>query len=81
MVGGRIMNGRARRTDSLINRPTMGGPKKQGIAPTVGLDASVSGVYRKRLGCPCAPAIAYANIVKNIVCSTGVGHNSVKPRC
>ncbi len=75
------MNGRARRTDSLINRPNMGGPKKQGIAPTVGLDASVSGVYRKRLGCPCPPSIAYAKIVKNISCGTGIGNSVVKPRC
>ena len=35
---------------------TFGGIKKQGLAPTVGLVASVSGVYRKRLGCPCPAA-------------------------
>jgi hypothetical protein len=82
MVGGRTMNGRGRRLDSLINRTNvMGGPKKQGLAPTIGLDSSVSGVYRKRLGCPCPPSIAYANIVKNITCGTGVGGRVVKPRC
>ena len=82
MVGGRTMNGRAKNTDSLINRTNiMGGPKKQGIAPTVGLNASVSAVYLKRLGCPCPPEIAYANIVQNIVCGTGVGGRVVKPRC
>jgi hypothetical protein len=32
---------------------TFGGVKKQGLAPTIGLPASVSGVYRKKLGCPC----------------------------
>ena len=32
---------------------TSGGVKKQGLAPTVGLPASVSNVYNKRLGCPC----------------------------
>ena len=32
---------------------TRGGVKKQGLAPTVGLPASVSNVYLKRLGCPC----------------------------
>lgn len=32
---------------------TAGGVKKQGLAPTVGLNSTVSGVYRKRLGCPC----------------------------
>jgi hypothetical protein len=80
MVGGRTMNGRARRTDSLVNRTnTMGGVKKQGLAPTVGLDSTISGVYRKRIGCLCPTA--YNNIVKNIVCGTGVGGRVVKPRC
>ena len=32
---------------------TNGGVKKQGLAPTVGLPASVSNVYVKKLGCPC----------------------------
>ena len=32
---------------------TYGGVKKQGLAPTVGLPASVSNVYNKKLGCPC----------------------------
>jgi len=32
---------------------TNGGVKKQGLAPTVGLPASVSNVYSKKLGCPC----------------------------
>jgi hypothetical protein len=82
MVGGRTMNGRAKNTDSLINRTNvMGGPKKQGLAPTVGLNASVSGVYLQRLGCPCPPEIAYANIVKNISCGTNIGARVVKPRC
>ena len=35
---------------------TRGGVKKQGLAPTVGLPASVSGVYLRRLGCPCPAA-------------------------
>ena len=51
-----LMNGstRARNVASLINQTnTMGGVKKAGLAPTVGLVASVSGIYRKRLGCPC----------------------------
>ena len=30
-----------------------GGVKKQGLPPTIGLDASVSSVYRNRVGCPC----------------------------
>ena len=82
MVGmGNNVYGRARNTDSLVNQSFGGGVKKQGIAPTVGLDASVSGVYRKKLGCPCPPEIAYANIVKNISCGTNVGGRVVKPRC
>jgi hypothetical protein len=32
---------------------TRGGVKKQGLASTVGLVASVSSVYRMKLGCPC----------------------------
>ena len=80
MVGGKTMNGRARRTDSLINRTNvLGGPKKQGLAPTVGLNASVSAIYLRRVGCLCPTA--YNPIVKNIVCGTGVGGNVVKPRC
>ena len=80
MVGGRTLGGRARRLDSLVNRTnTSGGPKKQGLPSTVGLDASVSGVYRKKVGCLCPTA--YNTIVKNIVCGTGVGGRVVKPRC
>ncbi len=77
---GNNVYGRARYTDSLINQTnTMGGPKKQGLAPTVGLDASVIGVYRKRIGCLCPTA--YNTIVQNIVCGTAVGGRVVKPRC
>lgn len=79
MVGGRTMNGRARNLGSLVNRTNnMGGPKKQGLAPTVGLDSTISGVYRQRIGCLCPTA--YNRIAKN-VCGTGVGGNVVKPRC
>ena len=79
-----LMNGstRARNAASLINQTnTQGGVKKQGLPSTVGLVASVSGVYRKKLGCPCPSEIAYANIVKNISCGTNVGGRVVKPRC
>jgi hypothetical protein len=80
MVGmGNNVYGRARYTDSLVNQSFGGGVKKQGLAPTIGLDASVSGVYRKRIGCLCPTA--YNNIVQNIVCGTGVGGRVVKPRC
>ncbi len=76
---GNNVYGRARYTDSLVNQSFGGGVKKQGLAPTIGLDASVSGVYRKRIGCLCPTA--YNNIVQNIVCGTGVGGRVVKPRC
>jgi len=80
MVGGRTLGGRARYIDSLVNRTnTSGGVKKQGLAPTVGLDASVSAVYRKRIGCLCPTA--YSVIVKNITCGTNIGGRVVKPRC
>ena len=75
---GNNVYGRARYTDSLVNQSFGGGVKKQGLAPTVGLDSSVSGVYRKRIGCLCPTA--YNTIVRNIVCGTGVGGRVVKPR-
>ena len=65
MVGGRTLGGRARYLDTLVNRTnTMGGPKKQGLAPTIGLDASISGVYRKRLGCPCPTAYDFISTTR-----------------
>jgi len=57
MVGGRTLGGRARYLDSLVNRTnTSGGVKKQGLPSTVGVDASVGGIYRKRIGCLCPTA-------------------------
>ncbi len=76
---GNNVYGRARYTDSLVNQSFGGGVKKQGLAPTVGLDASVSGVYRKKIGCLCPTA--YNTIVQNISCGTNVGGRVVKPRC
>jgi hypothetical protein len=58
---------------------TAGGVKKQGLAPTVGLVASVSGVYRMRLGCPCP---GNKSIISNTkACGGGVGGSIVRPRC
>jgi hypothetical protein len=81
MVGmGNNVYGRARHVDLLINQTnTSGGVKKQGLPSTVGLTATVSGVYRKRVGCLCPTA--YSVIVKNISCGTNVGGRIVKPRC
>jgi len=76
---GNNVYGRARYTDSLVNQSFGGGVKKQGIPPTVGLVASVSAIYQKRVGCPCPTA--YNTIVKNITCGTNVGGRVVKPRC
>jgi hypothetical protein len=80
MVGGRTMNGRGRNLNSLVNRTnTMGGPKKQGLPPTIGLDSTISGVYRQRIGCLCPTAYDFIN--RNIVCGTTVGGLVVRPRC
>jgi len=49
---------------------TFGGVKKQGLASTVGLVASVSGVFRKRLGCPCPSA---KMIISNTISSSYIG--------
>ena len=47
-----INTGRAKNISSLINQTnTSGGVKKPGLPSTVGLDASVSGIYRQRVGC------------------------------
>ena len=79
MVGGRTLGGRARYIDSLVNRTnTFGGVKKQGIAPTVGLNASVSGVYRQKLGCPCPSA--YDIISSTRTCSY-IGRTINNGRC
>jgi hypothetical protein len=79
MVGGRTLGGRARYIDSLVNRTnTSGGVKKQGLAPTVGLDSSVSGVYRKRLGCPCPTAYDF---ISNTRTCTYIGKTINGGRC
>ena len=80
MVGmGSNVYGRARNTDSLVNQNFGGGVKKQGLAPTIGLPASVSAIYIKRIGCPCPTAYDIINNVRT--CGTNVGGRTVKPRC
>lgn len=77
-----LMNGstRARNAASLINQTnTFGGVKKQGLPPTIGLPASVAGVYRFRLGCPCPSAKLIVS--KTVSCGTNIGAKTVKPRC
>lgn len=49
---------------------TRGGVKKAGLAPTVGLNASVSNVYVKRLGCPCPQSKL---IISNTISSSYIG--------
>jgi len=72
--------GRAKNISSLINQTnTSGGVKKQGLPSTVGLDASVSGVYRKKVGCLCPGAYDFVNNTRT--CGTTIGGNPVKPRC
>lgn len=58
---------------------TNGGVKKQGLASTVGLPASVSSVYIKRLGCLCPASKLF--ISKTVSCSGGIGAIIVRPRC
>jgi len=68
------MNGstRARNAASLINQTnTRGGVKKAGLASTVGLPASVSNVYRKRLGCLCLASKLYVSKTRAPGCSIG----------
>ena len=50
---------------------TFGGVKKQGLPSTVGLPASVSGVYRKKLGCPCPQWKFYISKTRAPGCSIG----------
>ena len=49
---------------------TSGGVKKQGLSPTVGLPASVSAVYNKKLGCPCPQ---WKFIVSTTISSSYIG--------
>ena len=46
-----------------------GSAKKQGLASTIGIDASVSGIYHKRIGCLC-PTYILSNTKS---CSGGIG--------
>jgi hypothetical protein len=79
MVGGRTMNGRGRNLNSLVNRTnTMGGVKKQGLPSTVGVDASVGGVYRKRIGCLCPTAY---NFISNTRACSYIGKSITTTRC
>ena len=48
----RSLYGRGKNLSSLINQTnTSGGVKKAGLPPTVGVNASVGAIYRKRIGC------------------------------
>ena len=78
MVGGRTMNGRAKYLDSLVNQTNVGGGvKKQGLPSTVGLYASVSGVYRKRVGCLCPTAYDFISNTRAPGCSVGCKSGTV----
>jgi len=81
MVGmGNNVYGRARYADSLVNQTNNGGGvKKQGLPSTVGLIASVSGVYRNKIGCLCPTAYAMMNTTRT--CGGGIGSRIVRPRC
>jgi len=81
MVGFRTMGGaRGKLMDSLVNQTnTQGGVKKAGLPSTVGIVASVSGIYRYRIGCPC-PADKFI-ISTTTTCGGGIGRRPVQPRC
>ena len=71
-MGHRTMNGRARSLNTLVNRTnTMGGVKKQGLPPTVGLPASVSAIYLNRVGCICPSARNMISNTRAPGCSVG----------
>ena len=71
-MGHRTMNGRARSLNTLVNRTnTMGGVKKQGLPPTVGLPASVSAIYLNRVGCLCPSARNMISNTRAYGCSVG----------
>lgn len=79
MVGGRTLGGRARYVDSLVNRTnTSGGVKKQGLPSTVGIDASVSGIYRSRVGCLCPTAYDF---ISNTRACSYIGKSVNTGRC
>jgi hypothetical protein len=79
MVGGRTLGGRARYVDSLVNRTnTSGGVKKQGLPSTVGIDASVSGIYRARVGCLCPTAYDF---ISNTRACSYIGKSIPTTRC
>jgi hypothetical protein len=53
------------------NQNQGGGVKKQGLASTIGIDASVSAIYGKRLGCLCDADKNRISTTKS--CQAGVG--------
>jgi hypothetical protein len=50
-----LMNGsnRARNAASLINLPSGGGSKKQGLPSTIGIPATIVAMYQQRVGYCC----------------------------
>ena len=71
-----INTGRAKNISSLVNQTnTSGGVKKPGLPSTVGLDAAVSGVYRKRVGCP------YPFIISSTTMCSWIGRQTKGRRC
>jgi len=67
---GRVQNGRARMIDSRINATDTSNTKCPGLAPTIGINASVASVYRKKLGC-CGKCVITGKISTSYGCSVG----------
>jgi hypothetical protein len=68
-------NGTARaRSTAYTNQNTSGGPKKAGLPPTVGINASVSAIYRKKIGCAlqCPFVISTTNQCARIGAPAGI---------
>ena len=63
-------HGRARSIYSMINRTDNSNSKCPGLAPTVGVNASVAAVYRQKLGC-CGKCVISGKISTAYGCSVG----------
>jgi len=65
-----VQNGRAKNINSMINQADNSNSKCPGLAPTVGLNASVAAVYKQKLGC-CGKCVISGKISTAYGCSVG----------
>ena len=64
------MSRRITNKDSMINQADNSNSKCPGLAPTVGVNASVAAVYRQKLGC-CGKCVISGKISTAYGCSVG----------